>query len=272
MKFKGMLFCTDLDGTLLRGDKTISEENREAIEYFKSEGGAFTFITGRMPSYSMDVCEAIAPNAPFGCVNGGGVYDHRKGEYAWTHPIDPSVKALIAHVDKTVPNVGIAIHGFHTVYFCRETESLARFRSVTRLPNITADYRKVDEPCGKVLFSADTEEKMTALQEALFAHPLASEFSFVRSERTLFEILPKGISKGTAFGKMVALLGVDPKKTIAIGDYSNDIEMFKAAHIGVAVANACDEAKAAADYITVSNEEHAIAQVISDIERGALQI
>ena len=45
-KFEGMLMCTDLDGTLFQTDKTVSEENKEAIEYFKSEGGYFTFITG----------------------------------------------------------------------------------------------------------------------------------------------------------------------------------------------------------------------------------
>ena len=48
-KFEGILLCTDLDGTLYRNDKSISPENRKAIEYFKREGGCFTFITGRMP-------------------------------------------------------------------------------------------------------------------------------------------------------------------------------------------------------------------------------
>ena len=74
-KFDGMLVCTDLDGTLYRDDKSISSKNKEAIEYFKSEGGLFTFITGRLPYYSVDAYNAIQPNAPFGCINGGGIYD-----------------------------------------------------------------------------------------------------------------------------------------------------------------------------------------------------
>ena len=56
-KFEGMLFCTDLDGTLYTGDKRVSKENLEAIEYFKSEGGLFTFITGRVPVTAMDIYE-----------------------------------------------------------------------------------------------------------------------------------------------------------------------------------------------------------------------
>ena len=74
--------------------------------------------------------------------------------------------------------------------------------------------------------------------------------------------MPKGIGKGTAVTKICDYLGLDVNKSIAIGDYNNDISMFCAAGTGIAVSNACDEALAAADFVTVSNEEHAIAKVI----------
>ena len=83
-KFEGILICTDLDGTLLRGDKSISRENKEAIEYFKAEGGKFTFVTGRMPYFSQKAREMVKPNAPIGCGNGGGLYggEPADGEYS----------------------------------------------------------------------------------------------------------------------------------------------------------------------------------------------
>ena len=62
------------------------------------------------------------------------------------------------------------------------------------------------------------------------------------------------------------------KKIVAIGDYNNDVEMIRTAGVGVAVANAASEAKAVADVITVSNEEHAIAKVIYDIESGSIRV
>jgi hydroxymethylpyrimidine pyrophosphatase-like HAD family hydrolase len=65
---------------------------------------------------------------------------------------------------------------------------------------------------------------------------------------------------------------IDEGKTIAIGDYDNDISMFKAAKVGVAVSNASDKAKENADYITVSNEEDAIAKVIFDLEEGKFNL
>ena len=83
-KFDGVLVCTDLDGTLLRNDKTISKENLEAIEYFKNEGGYFTIVTGRMPYYVGDIVPKVKPNVPFGCVNGGGLYDYESKKYLWT--------------------------------------------------------------------------------------------------------------------------------------------------------------------------------------------
>ena len=93
-------------------------------------------------------------------------------------------------------------------------------------------------------------------------------FDFIRSERTLYEILPKGANKGTALCKMAELLGIKQERTIAVGDYNNDISMIKAAGAGFAVANAVDEVKAVADHITVSNNESAIAAIVDRLDKG----
>ena len=99
-------------------------------------------------------------------------------------------------------------------------------------------------------------------------HPMASEFDFIRSEQILYEILPKGISKGAALTRMAELLGVDMVNTVAVGDYHNDISMIQAAGIGYAMANAHPDVKAIADRITVDNDHHAIAAIVEDLERG----
>ena len=84
---------------------------------------------------------------------------------------------------------------------------------------------------------------------------------------TLFEILPKNSNKGTLLKRMADLLGFDMSKTVAVGDYENDLVMIKMAGTGYAVANACLELKAVADRITVSNEENAIAKIIDDLDK-----
>lgn len=267
-KFDGILICTDLDGTLYRDDKTISKENKEAIEYFKREGGLFTFITGRMPYYSEQAYAAVGPNVPYGCVNGGGVYDGAAKRYVWTMPVADGIFDLIKDVDETFPRVGIQVCTFDETYFVKENEVTVRFREETGLPPLFCHYREVTAPVAKALFCTDDEEELLAIERTLRAHPLAGAFDFVRSAQTLFEILPKGANKGLSLSKLVEHLGVDRKKTVAIGDYENDVEMLRCAALGVAVANACPAAKDAADALTVSNEEHAVARVIYDIEQG----
>jgi hydroxymethylpyrimidine pyrophosphatase-like HAD family hydrolase len=175
---------------------------------------------------------------------------------------------LIAAVEKEFSQVGIQICGFERTYFARDNRATALFRERTGVPHLLCPYREVPEPVAKVLFCTDSEEDIGGVERALRAHPLADAFSFVRSERTLFEILPPGVQKGLALAKLTEQLGVDPRRTLAVGDYDNDVGMFRAAAFGIAVANASPAAKAAANCFTVSNEEHAIARVIADLESG----
>ncbi|MBE6685119.1 MAG: HAD family phosphatase [Ruminococcaceae bacterium] len=271
-KFDGILICTDLDGTLLRSDRSISQENLDAIEYFKSEGGYFTFITGRMPYFSKMIYDAVGANAPVGCVNGGGIYDYEKGEYLWLATLSDSVIELVEHVDKNVDGIGINLNTPDKVYFCRDNAATAEYRKATGIPNLVADYKAVDEPLAKIVFCDDNKEHILRAIELLNDHPKADEFDFVRTERTLYEVVPKGVNKGAALPRLAAALGIDMSKVVAIGDYYNDVAMLRAAGLSVAVANAVDEVKAVADYVTVSNEEHAIARVIEELDRGILKL
>lgn len=268
-KFEGMLFCTDLDGTLYRRDKTVSRENLDAIEYFKSEGGLFTFITGRPPAISVDICNTIHPNAPYGCFNGGGIFDCAKNEYLWSVELPRDVAELVSEVDRLLPEMGIQYNTRKGVYFNKDNAALARFRAVTGLPNLSCPFAEVPEPAVKIIFAHLENEQMDKVMALLRSHPRADEFDFIRSERTLFEILPKGVSKGNVLCKMAQLLGVEMKNTVAVGDYNNDISMIRAAGRGYAVANAVPEVKEAADRITVSNEEHAIARMIEELDQNA---
>lgn len=270
-KFDGILFCTDLDGTLYRNDKTISSENRKAIEYFKREGGYFTFITGRLPYYSSDAYSAIRPNAPYGCINGGGVYDGEKNEYIWALSLPDEWHEIVSDVEERCTTVGIELCAFDKTYFAKDSSATIWHRGAVGLENATCDHRRFSDPIGKILFCTDIEEEILNVERELRTHPMAERFDFIRSERVMFEVLPKGASKGLALSKLSEHLKIDTKRTVAIGDYNNDVSMIAKAGVGIAVANASPAALASADYITVSNDEHAIAKVIHDIENGKIK-
>lgn len=268
-KFDGILICTDLDGTLLRKDKSVSKENTEAIEYFKSEGGYFTFVTGRMPYTSRQIYEVVKPNAPIGCINGGGVYDFDRDEYVWIQELPKEAIELIRFIEAEICDIGTQVNTARTIYFTKDNPAMVRFRELTGAPYITCDYNNIKEPLAKIIFAHLDDDKVIKVSELLKNHPKSEMFDFIRSERTLYEILPKGMSKSVALLKLAELLNVN--KTVAVGDYNNDVTMIKEATVGVAVANACPEAKSVADVITVNNEEHAIAKIIKDIENGKIK-
>jgi Cof subfamily protein (haloacid dehalogenase superfamily) len=270
--FDGIMICTDLDGTLLRNDRTLSEENRSAIRYFQKEGGIFTFVTGRPAYHAEELYNAILPNAPIGCFNGGGIYDFTVREFLYLKELPKSVLDLVAYVEETLPSVGILIATHQRVCSARVNETSEAIFGRAKDPIRLSSYKEFDQPIAKIVFCESNMEQMEALIKLLNAHPLHQSFDFIRSEEYLYEILPKGVNKGAVLPKLCELLNFDPSGTVAVGDYNNDVAMIREASLGIAVANAVPEAKAVADVITVSNEEHAIARIIADLESGALSL
>ena len=267
--FENVLICTDLDGTLLGDDHKVSKENLEAIEYFKSEGGYFTFVTGRPPVIAGSIYDTIAPNAPVGCFHGGAIYDFKEQKYRWCEQMSPLVFDLLDDVCANVSDLGFQVNTTGPIYFCAENKATEHFREITGAPKILCPHREVPDPIVKVVFCGD-EKNIAEVGSYLRAHPLSENFDLLKADATLFEIIIKGTHKGKAIPHITAALGISDDKTIAIGDYDNDVGMLRAAKVGIAVANASEAARAAADRMTVSNREHAIAKIISELEEGKI--
>ena len=189
--FEGILICTDLDGTLLNSTHRVSEENLKAIRHFEQEGGKFTFVTGRPPVCVTEIYETVRPNAPFGCFNGGGIYDVAKKEYIWKQPLEREALQMVEYVDKNLPGMSIQICGFEDSYFCKMNEAMIRHRDTAGFKDIRCHYYDVEETIAKVLFAHEEEKELFKLRDMLNSHPLAEKFDFIRSDPEYYEILPK---------------------------------------------------------------------------------
>lgn len=271
-KFRGMLICSDLDGTLLDKDRRISEKNARAIEYFKSEGGLFTIVTGRTHITVKGIYEMAKPNCYIGCINGGGIYDYENQRYVLTHPVDKRAFELAEYACAQIPGMGYQANTFEEIYFCKENSAQQWFREVTGVKNISMPPYEIKEELAKIVFADKNEDNIQKLQMILEEHPLKDMFHFVRSEKYLYEILPKGVNKGTLICDLAKIMNIDISRIIAVGDYNNDVEMIKMAGVGFAVENACTEAKEAADYITVNHVDGAIHDIVYGIESGKYTI
>ncbi len=265
-KFSGILLCTDLDETLLDTDKSISKENLEAIEYFKNNGGSFTFITGRgVHGVGKSIAKA-KPNVPVGCLNGGSIYDWENDKTLFRLDIDKSVTKLILELEEKFKTLGVEIVTHTSNHFRRINERVQWHIDLEKLPVMPGDFDKIPDNWGKCLL-VDTAENIDKVVEYITTNDSGKDFDFVRSCPYFYEILPKGSSKGNLLIRLAEILGIDKNKTIAVGDNENDISMLEKAGLGIAVANAVPKAKEAADMVTVANTDHAIAKIIYDLDR-----
>lgn len=270
-KFDGILLCTDLDDTLLTTDKHISEENKNAIEYFKSEGGLFTFATGRVVHGANMMLEHISPNAPMICFNGGAIYDFNHNKLLWSVSLDDKAIEAVEFVDRFFPSAGIEICTEDTVYVSKTNRVVQEHLAWETLPERYADYHLISEKWNKVLFMVETEE-IPKLRGLIQTSPFYYKYTFIQSSPNYYELLPKGSDKGAGLIKLAEILRIDPKKTIGMGDNENDINLIKNAGVGIAVANAIDEVREAADYITTDNNSSAVSAVIHAVNDGKIKL
>ena len=270
-KFDGFLLCTDMDGTLLTTDKRISEENKQAIEYFKSEGGLFTFATGRTFEGANPIIEQYTPDIPMIAFNGAAIYDINKKEVLFSQAIDSNITKIVDLVAEKHPTAGIDICTIKQSYFYRTNRVLEEHKHIERLPDsYIDDYSQIQEKWLKIIFMVEPEE-MSALRSLIENSEYADMFEFVQSEMWYYEALPKNTNKGTALVELTKMLNIPLEKTIAIGDNGNDVEFVKKAGIGVAVANAVPELLDCADCITVDNNSHAIKALVEALDRSILK-
>lgn len=267
-KFDGVLLCTDMDGTLLNSNSAVSPENKKAIEYFMSEGGSFTFITGRAKSAVTDFYNELKPNLPAGILNGAAVADIKEQKELWSLYLDSDADKVIDLAVSAVSELTYAVYTSEQTCFESDNDWFRLYFDLTNNEHIEIlPHTEINGKWFKIIFIC-SEEDVLKLKETLNNSEFADRYDFIQSGSNFYEALPKGASKGKAMKKIIELSNRKFTKTIAVGDNENDISSIEFADVGIAVENAHEAVKQAADYITVSNEEHAIREIIRCLENG----
>ncbi len=143
-------------------------------------------------------------------------------------------------IDRHLPEIGIQANTEKCVFFNKDNDIMEHYRATRNLTNVSCRFEDIKEPVLKINILHDNDEQILALASFLGHHPLAHHFSFVRSEKIIYEVLPKCVNKGAV--------------------------------LGIAVSNAVKEVKAVADYITVSNNEDAVSVIIDNMDREILKV
>ena len=264
MDFKNVIIMTDLDGTLLDDKKNISPRDMDSINEFCDKGGMFSIATGRGYSMAKPIADKLSLRIPAVIFNGSAVYDFTAEEFLWQCEVTQKAREYVKAVMDNFPDVGIEVLHKHTVYVpaLNDVE-----KAHMALENVKGDICSLDdipkEGWLKVLF-AYPEDKMPLLTRFIDEN-CREGTNRVLSAPFFYELLPQGVSKAYGYKQLLRLTDSEDRFTVAAGDYPNDAEMVRSADLGVAVSNAHDDVKAAADIIIGSNNEDPMTRIIDKI-------
>ncbi len=266
MDFKNIVFASDMDGTLLRTDKTLNPADIAALRRFTDGGGRFVIATGRPLHTVTDYADELKLKDPMILCNGGVIYDFCKGIMLYEADLPEIASEIIKDVRNRYPDISPEIYTFSKRYYFHMNTVEKWHQNLLGIDFIKVESdREIDEPWIKMLF-ADEIEVIDELTEYVKKYE-NSGVRFVRSFPKFLEILPAGISKGSALKELVDIMGLQGCKVAAAGDYDNDIEMLEAADISFCPSNSEECVKKAASVVLKNtNDEGAIAEAVKYLE------
>ncbi len=252
---------TDLDGTFLPKSKTPLPRDLAAVRRFEQAGGIFTIATGRTVQASRRYPEELGLKSPMIVFNGAGIYDPVQDKLVYLHPLPPEASAMTAHILHDQPEAGVEVLCAEDTWVVNNTKYE---QDHVRICGVTPQYGSVEEVTGtwmKVLFAMSPDDIPPFIDYIDRQH--FEGVDFIRSEAKFYEMLPKGVSKGSALNAYRKLPDMEGFTFVAVGDFDNDIEMLRAADLAVCPQNACGNVKAVADRIlTRTCEEGAMEELI----------
>ena len=269
------MIALDLDGTLLNSSKVISPEDYAALERAAAMGVHIVPTTGRF----YDAMPEVVRQLPFVryaiTVNGAEIYDAREKKVLHTAEMESEEALEVYKYFETLPGIrDCYIEGWGYM----ERADYERIDEYSTVPYVRTMLKELRTPVDdlkafirqhrvqKVMcFFKDMDRRALELERVpkRFPHLLATS-----SIANNIEVNAAGANKGDALLRLCDYLGVDRKASMSFGDGSNDLSMIRAAGVGVAMANAYDALKAAADCVTRSCDESGVAYAVEKFVFG----
>jgi len=233
------LIALDMDGTLLNNKGQISEANRQAIKEAQEQGIFVVLSTGRSIHTSRDHADSLQLTSYLVTANGSEIWDEKR-ELVERKLVKAELIQWMWELSKQ----------HNTKFWAINTERNWNNEMPEDLH--TKEWLKfgftIDDDATRELILKELEAK--------------GEFELTNSTLKNIEVNPKGITKAKGLELVCQRLGIEMKNVMAAGDSLNDLAMIKAAGLGVAMGNAQEAVKKAADWVTATNEEDGVAKAI----------
>ncbi|SDI25774.1 Cof-type HAD-IIB family hydrolase [Alteribacillus bidgolensis] len=255
------LIVLDLDGTLLKDDKTISTRTYKTLQNVKKEGHMIAIATGRPYRASKMYYQQLGLDTPI--VNFNGAYIHHPGDRSFGihhSPLDLETAKTIIDTCQAFQVNNIMAEVVDDVFLHNYDETFIDMLALSTEPAAHGNLKNVLHTNPTSLLVYPKKESAEALRELISgSHAQGIEQRSWGAPHHLIEIIKTGNNKAAGLQKVAEYCNVSMDDVIAFGDENNDLEMLREAGIGVAMSNGSKEAQQAADVITAANEEDGIA-------------
>lgn len=255
------LLISDIDGTLVRNDKTLSEGVVAAVLRAKAAGLHFSLISARPPSGMLWIAQKLGLTGPIGAFNGGTLVDG-DGAILSAEYLDP---AIARHVFQLIDAPGVTPWLFADGrWYVQTTEGkhVARERLASNQePVICATFEGLAERADKIVAVSEDYEALAGLESAV-GQTLGSFANVVRSQPYFLDFTAPAANKGTGVIALAQAYNVPLHQVAVMGDQNNDLAMFKVVGYSVAMGQAPQNVRQAACAVASSNEDDGVADAI----------
>jgi Cof subfamily protein (haloacid dehalogenase superfamily) len=251
-KMKVRAVFIDMDGTLLAASNTISRRNREAVSRLMNQGIRVFLATGRHYEVTAPYHKEIGLATPMICLNGAAIHDAGTGRALQMKSVHLNEDRF--HHLTAESHFNVIVHTPDGIY-CKETnEEIDYWTKVGKVqPKYIGDLREANYR-DALKYSVRTGSPSPELSS------LFQKEAEVVNWNDGFELLAPNVSKWSAIKSLLRAFRISPNEVVAIGDGPNDVEMLRRVGTGVAMGNASEEVKSAADFVTGHHENDGLAE------------
>jgi Cof subfamily protein (haloacid dehalogenase superfamily) len=258
------LVATDLDGTLLHTDGTVTERTREVLDAVDALGVTVVFVTGRPIRWMEPLWHHVGDHGLAICSNGGIVYDVPGRSVLEARPIPRQIGLKVADLVRTaIPGSMFALE--KTTGFGKEPTFLPRPEDSDKPELVIGPLEEIFDDSVVKLLALHIDlapDEYWARVEQVVAGAVTTTWSSVGA---LVEMSAAGVTKASTLERVCAERGIAAEDVVAFGDMPNDIPMLEWAGTSYAMANGHPTAIAAADHTAPRNDEDGVAQVLGEL-------